>query len=122
MLASIHAHRWMKPRVRCFAEPYREMVFALLLLFVGAVSVHDAALVVLLEDLIHDFEQNPLGRWLIELAQGGVWLFVLVKLFSTAIVGAAQVMIYQWRPHMALAITTALAGFQLTLLLYLSLG
>ncbi len=122
MLTLVQAHRWPSLHTALMSVPYRAILFAALLLFIAAVSVHDAVLVVLLEDLIQEFERNPVGCWLIEIAQGSVWLFVLVKLMGTSLVGAAQVMIYQWRPHMALASTSALAGFQLGLLLYLSVG
>jgi hypothetical protein len=101
---------------------WREILFASLLLFVAAVSVHDAALVVLLDDLIADFERNPVGCWLIEVAHGSIWLFLFVKLFGTAVVSATQVMIYQRRPQLAWVITSSLASFQFGLLLYLSLG
>ncbi len=122
MLTLVQGHRWRFLLTPMMGVPYREILFAALLLFIAAVSVHDAVLVVLLEDLIQEFERNPLGCWLIEIAQGSVWLFVFVKLMGTSLVGAAQVMIYQWRPHLALASTIALAGFQLGLLLYLSVG
>jgi hypothetical protein len=122
MLTLIQGHRWLSLQTLMVGVPYRAILFAGLLLFIAAVSVHDAVLVVLLEDLIQEFERNPVGSWLIEIAQGSVWLFVFVKLMGTSLVGAAQVMIYQWRPHLALASTTVLAGFQLVLLLYLSVG
>jgi hypothetical protein len=122
MLASHIGYGWPNPNPGSLSQGYHQFAFALLLLFVAAVSVHDAALVVLLQDMIRDFERNPIGCWLIEFAHGSVWLFVLTKLLGTAIVAATQVMIYQWRPQMALAITTALASFQFGLLLYLSLG
>jgi len=122
MLTLVQGHRWILLRSLVMGAPYRTILFAGLLLFIAAVSVHDAVLVVLLEDIIQDFERNPVGCWLIEIAQGSVWLFVLVKLLGTSLVGAGQVMIYQWRPHLALASTLALATFQLGLLLYLSVG
>ncbi len=122
MLTLIQGHRWLSLQTFMIGVPYRSILFAGLLLFIAAVSVHDAMLVVLLDDLIQEFERNPVGSWLLEVAQGSVWLFVLVKLLGTSLVGAGQVMIYQWRPRMALASTGALAGFQLGLLLYLSVG
>ena len=55
-------------------------MFAACCLFVVAVSVHDAMLVVLHADIIGDVEQNPIGRWLIELQGGEIWLFLVAKL------------------------------------------
>ena len=107
--------RWIPPRR---ANP---LIFGVAVLFIAAVSVHDAALVVLNEQVIADTEQNPMGRWLIQRDGGRVWLFVAVKLLGTAIACAALVALYQsWRTA-ALAASASLAGFQLWLLLYLSL-
>jgi hypothetical protein len=98
------------------------LVFSVLVLFIAAVSVHDAMLVVLNEGVIAHFERNPLGRWLIELGGGEVWLFVLVKLAGTSIACAALVAIYpRWRRG-AVAAAATIAAFQLGLLLYLSLA
>jgi hypothetical protein len=121
MLATTQGYPAELPSVR-ISEARHKMLFAALMLFVAAVSVHDATLVVLLEDLIYEHERNPIGCLLIELAQGSVWLFVITKLLGTAIVGAVQVMIYQWRRPMAMTIAAALAGFQFGLLMYLSLA
>lgn len=89
-------------------------------LFVAAVSVHDAMLVVLNANVIGDVEQNPVGRWLIELQGGEVWLFVSLKLAGTAIVCAVLVTLYEYRTHLALAASTGVAAFQAGLLWYLT--
>ena len=56
------------------------LTFLLCCIAITAVSVHDAVLVVLHEEVISEFEQNPLGCWLIRLQGGEVWLFVWTKL------------------------------------------
>jgi hypothetical protein len=86
---------------------------------VGAVSVHDAILVVLHDDVIDEMEANPLGKWLLELQGGEVWLFVLLKLVGTAFVGATLIMLYSRHRRMAISVAGALAVFQLLLLGYL---
>ena len=93
--------------------------FRSLLLFIAAVSVHDAALVVLHHDLILEVERNPIGRWLIEANNGCVWLFVIVKLFNTSVVCTLLVSIYERSRHVGFVITSALAILQGLLLLYL---
>lgn len=90
-----------------------------LLAFVVLVSVHDAALLVVNQELIAEFEQNPIGSWLIELNAGSVWLFVVVKLLGTSLVSAVLASIYEHSKSLALAITTPLACFQALLMTYL---
>ena len=97
-----------------------EIFFATLILFTLAVSVHDAALVILHDRVIGMTEQNPVGRWLIELNHGDVWLFIGLKLLGTALCGATLLTLYEvwWRAARTAAI--AVACFQLGLLIYLS--
>lgn len=97
------------------------LLFAACCLFVAAVSVHDATLVVLNDGVIVQEEQNPLGRWLLDLQGGEVWLFVLVKLVGTAVVCATLITLYRHRQRIGMAVAVALAAFQLALLSYLSL-
>ena len=97
------------------------IVFGSLVLFIMAVSVHDAVLVALNEDVIVHMERNPVGRWLIAQGSGEIWLFLAVKLVGTAIVGAVLLALHRsWR-QAPLAVAAGLACFQLGLLLYLSL-
>ena len=97
-------------------------VFAGLLLFIAAVSVHDAMLVVLHDEVIAEVEENPMGRWLIERGGGDVWLFVAVKLLGTSLVCAILTALYPRWTRAAFVAAAAIACFQLGLLLYLSLG
>lgn len=90
-------------------------------LFIAAVSVHDAMLVVLNELVIADVEQNPAGRWLLAASDGNVWPFVGIKLTSTAIVCAALLTIHQCVPRIGLMVAGSVALFQAALLLYLCL-
>ena len=98
-----------------------EIVFAGLILFMLAVSVHDAALVVLNREIISHMEQNPVGRWLIEINDGDVWLFIGLKMLGTAISCAALLTLYQVWQRAAETAAISVACFQLALLLYLSL-
>jgi hypothetical protein len=93
--------------------------FAPLLLFIAAVSVHDVALVVLNHEVILEFEQNPVGRWLIEANGGAVWTFVAVKLLFTAVVCSLLVSLFERCRRKGFAVAGGLAFFQGLLLLYL---
>jgi len=101
-------------------EHHGQIILAALCLLVAAVSVHDAMLVVLNADIISEVEQNPVGRWLIELQGGDVWLFVSLKLVGTAIVCAALVTLYEFRTRLALVASGGVASFQVGLLWYLT--
>lgn len=83
------------------------------------VSVHDAVLVVVHHELIGQFERNPLGRWLLQLHGGEVWLFVLAKLAGTAAVCTILVRLFLYRSRIAMLIAGVLSSFQLLLLSYL---
>jgi tryptophan-rich sensory protein len=98
------------------------LVFGLCCLVVAVVSVHDAALVALNNEVIGDFERNPVGKWLLDLQGGEVWLFIFVKLAATALVCAVLITVYQHCRRYGLVTAAALASFQLMLLCYLSLG
>ena len=96
------------------------MIFAGCCLFVVAVSVHDAMLVVVNHQSIQDAEQNPLGTLLIEAQEGEVWLFVLAKLAGTALVWAILITLYQHRARLAFTAAASVAAFQMALLGYLT--
>ena len=96
-----------------------QALFAACCLFVMAVSVHDAMLVILNDVVICEVEHNPIGRWLIELQDGEVWLFVLVKLVGTSVACAVLVTLYRVRADLALAVSKGVALFQAVLLCYL---
>jgi uncharacterized membrane protein len=93
--------------------------FLILMGFVAVVSVHDAALLIVNQDNILEYEKNPIGYWLIQANSGSVWLFVVVKLFGTSFVCAVLASIYEHSQRLALVITGPLAIFQAVLLSYL---
>ncbi len=97
-------------------------LFGVCCLFVTVVSVHDAALVVANHEVIRDVEQNPIGRWLLDLQGGEVWCFVLMKLAGTAFVCAVLIRLYQRSKGMAMVSVSTLAALQFLLLCYLTLG
>lgn len=97
-----------------------ELILAACCLLVAAVSVHDAMLVVLNADVIGEVERNPVGRWLIDVRGGNVWLFVSLKFMGTAIVCATLVTLYEFRTRLALAVGSGVTAFQLALLWYLT--
>lgn len=99
-----------------------ELVFAACCLLVVAVSVHDAMLVFLNADIIGEVERNPVGRWLIDLQGGEIWLFMAMKLVGTAVVCTVLVTLYELRARLALVVGGGVASCQLVLLWYLTFG
>jgi len=101
-------------------ERARGIIFGLFCLIVTAVSVHDAMLIMLHRDVIGEFEQNPIGRWLIAAQGGEVELFLLTKLLGTALACSLLVTLYRYRSRMALIASGGVACFQAILFWYLT--
>ncbi len=113
--------RWLN--VLCTVASYRAgLFFGLCCLFVAVVSVHDTALIVANHEVIQDVEQNPAGRWLLDLQHGEIWCFVLAKLTGTALVCSVLVRLYQFSKKIALISASTLAVLQFLLLCYLTLA
>ena len=98
----------------------RRVVVACCALLIAVISVHDAALVVLNDDVIMQSEQNPMGRWMLNIADGEVFLFVAVKLLGTTTVCTLILAMLRYWPRKAVTISSAVACFQVGLLTYLS--
>jgi len=95
------------------------LVFAGVLLFVGAVSVYDGYLVVRTGDEIVHFEKNPVGLFLIQCDHGNPALFLTIKAAGTALVLAALAVLYRRSPRLAYPVASALMLFQAGLLIFL---
>jgi hypothetical protein len=94
-------------------------ILAPLILFIASVSVHDAVLLIQNQEVIGEFEQNPIGRWLLTLGNDKVWLFVCVKLLGTAVVCTSLIGISEYSRRLGYITTAGLAAFQAGLLYYL---
>tara|TARA_R110002072_G_scaffold302354_1_gene484865 strand:+ start:42970 stop:43311 length:342 start_codon:yes stop_codon:yes gene_type:complete len=90
--------------------------------FIAAVSVYDAALVIQCADVISFTEQNPVGRYLIRINGDDPTLFLLLKLIGTALTVTVLLKLFQEFRHLAVPVVTGVASAQLSLLLYLSLA
>jgi hypothetical protein len=92
-------------------------IFLLAWFFVIFVSVYDGYLV--LENRVFLDELNPIGRMLISLNGGGVWLLLAAKFVGTVIVASMLRVIYDNGAFFGTAITAFIAVLQLCLLLFL---
>jgi hypothetical protein len=98
---------------------FESLVFAVAMLFVGAVSVYDGYLVVRTGDEIRHFEKNPVGLFLIEHNHGDPTVFLMAKAAGTLVVLAALTMLYQRSQRIAFSVASALILFQAGLLVFL---
>ena len=97
-------------------------LFLLLWLFVIFVSVFDGYLVLRLRHLLHEHELNPLGRLLIELNGGQVWLLLAAKFLGTVVAATVTLLVFTHRSRAGLTVASVLAGLQFCLLLFLLLA
>ena len=97
---------------------YRPLFYAIWLLNI-AISVHDGALVFQNRHIIQEYEQNPIGRWLLGMNSGGTGPMLLSKAIGTLIVATIVLLLYWRSPKVAWIICVTLAALQVTLLAYL---
>lgn len=95
------------------------VLFAGVLLFVGAVSVYDGYLVIRTGAEIREFEKNPVGLCLIECNHGDPTLFLIAKGVGTAVVLTSLTLLYRRSQRMAFPVAYALLVFQAGLLIFL---
>jgi hypothetical protein len=99
-----------------------DSIFVGLWLFIVGVSVHDGYLVLSSRRVIAVTEQNPVGRWLLEISAGDVWVLLSVKAAGTMLAAALLWMLFWSHRRIGLTVCVALAAVQLTLLLWLYLA
>jgi len=83
------------------------------------VSVVDAYLLFLCRDVIGEYELNPAGKVLLMIANGGVWLFLLLKFLGTVLVCTCLLVMYRKNPRLGITIAMVIACFQFGLLIFL---
>ena len=93
-------------------------LFVALWLFLIFVSVFDGYLCVRYRHELHKTELNPIGRLLIQLNGGQVWLMLAAKFLGTVIAATIVLLIYGRRPRLGITIAGVLATVQLGLLLF----
>lgn len=94
--------------------------FSMQWLFIGAVSAYDAYLVALFADMMPEHEQNPMGRYIMELSGGGVSTFIVCKLAGTVFVLVVLASLWRNRSRITFPVVSSLSSFQAWLLCYLT--
>ena len=100
----------------------RSIWFFICCLLIIGISVHDAWLVIICQDVITETEQNPVALMLIEKCGGNVTMLVTVKMLGTSLAGTILVSLYRTRRAMAVWSASVVACMQCGLLLYLLVG
>jgi hypothetical protein len=106
---------------RIFARN-RTTVFLALWLFAIFVSVFDGYLALRHRSTLPTEELNPVGQMLIALNGGQVWYLLAAKFAGTVVAASLVLLIHNSYPKWSLPIATAVAGAQLSLLLFLLLA
>ena len=107
--------RLMDPSALCVRNYWFQTLVAVIVL----ISLYDGFLVSKFQDCILHFEQNPVGRVLIQWNDGDVSLFLATKALGTSLVVLALVWLRRWNRRLSNPIISAIAFFQCVLLLYL---
>jgi hypothetical protein len=90
------------------------------LVLISLVAIYDGYLVLRTGDMIYDFEQNPVGKYL--LAHGGPITFLLVKAAGTIVVLVSLTHLHKYFPRYYYPITLAVVLFMAGLLTYLEMN
>ncbi|MGQ0637272.1 MAG: hypothetical protein ACT4QC_21905 [Planctomycetaceae bacterium] len=106
-----------------FSRPagFRDLLFPCLWTFISLVSAFDVYLTVRFQEHLGYQEENPVGRWLLELHGWEPSLLIGAKFFGSTLVLGFLTLAYLRDRRMGLVFTTALAIFQFGLLGYLLL-
>ncbi len=90
--------------------------------FIGMVSALDIYLIERFRGVLASLEENPVGRFLIELDGGDVGVFIRAKLAGTVLVLSVLAGLYVYRRRWSFPVTASVAAFQFGLLTYLILS
>lgn len=94
----------------------------IMLIWVMAVSLYDVYWSFKTQEVLVDYEANPIGSWLINADGGDVALFMTAKTFGTLIVLISVPLIYLYKRWWGLTVASGLCIGQTTLFAYLNWG
>ena len=88
-------------------------------LLIGFISAIDIYWAIVLQDVILETEQNPLGRFLINISDGNIALFMCLKVVGLVVVLGILTLLYFYKKRTAWISILGVSIFQLWLLWYL---
>ena len=110
------------------------LTFVTLWLFVGLVSAYDGYLTVRYQHMLHILEENPVGRWMMDLDDGLVYdrdygyvasnhkvaAFLGCKFAGTILALGLLLLVHRYQARLGLLVSGVIATLQGTLAVYLS--
>jgi hypothetical protein len=100
----------------------RQGWFPMMWLFVAAVSAIDTYFTFRFRHEIWDLERNPMGRYLLEVDNGDVNVFIRTKVAGTIVVLSVLAALHLYRRCWSFPITASITAFQFALVVYLGLS
>lgn len=95
------------------------MILMALWLFIGTVAAYDVYLSVKYQDTLQFEEVNPLGKWLLQIDNGSVAVFMGCKFLGTLIALGTVILLYCYKRQMGLTVASVLAAVQAFVASYL---
>jgi len=93
--------------------------YGIMWLVIGVISSVDLYWSIVYQNYLYDIELNPLGRLLIAMENGGVALFMAVKMLGTIVALGVLVVLYHWKKEYAWPVMTVMFVLQFILLVYI---
>ena len=96
--------------------------FPTAIVIIAVVALWYTFLTIKFQETIVAMEENPIGRWLIQIAGNEVGIFVRFKLAGTILVLCALFWMHRIRSRILFPVSTSVASYQLGLLAYLTVA
>lgn len=96
---------------------------------VGMVAAYDIVLTIRYANFLVQLEENPIGRWIMNLKHDTIYNieatpniapFIVLKVIGTLIVLGVIIALMRWRTHVGHLVGLGVSGFQLGLAAYLT--
>jgi hypothetical protein len=96
---------------------------------VGLVAAYDIVLTIRYANFLVQLEENPVGRWIMNLKHDTIYdveatpdiaPFIVLKVLGTLLVLGVIIALIRWRAHMGHLVGLGVSGFQLGLAAYLT--
>lgn len=94
--------------------------FPVALAVIVGVSAYDTYLIIKFARCLIELEENPIGKWLIEINNGDVSVFVRSKIAGTILVASILLLMKRFQSRIVFPVTTSIASWQVGLLWYLT--
>ena len=94
----------------------KNVLYCILWVFIGMVAATDVYWSIITQEQLYDIELNPIGRYLINKADGDVALFMGLKVAGTVVVLGVLTLLYKYKKRWAWACMITLTVVQVLVL------